>query len=172
MLPRLRAFVDLVLAVDSGQSPLLVRVVRKLQAALASVETFPVLLSASVVGNSRGGGAGGPSGSGAAGRFSGVAGGGGGGAAAGAVGVGSYRQGLAALARPFKLRLARHGSERRLRDYSSNVVLIEPLATMHTIEEFLYSRVYQPGLEAGTASGAAARGSPPGGARRGWRPCP
>ena len=44
--------------------------------------------------------------------------------------VGSLTSGLAALAQPFKLRLCRAGHESQLRDYSSNVVLIEPLATI------------------------------------------
>ena len=48
---------------------------------------------------------------------------------------GSLQSGLAALAQPFKLRLCRApGAPPSLRDYSSNVVLIEPLATMAAIE--------------------------------------
>ena len=48
---------------------------------------------------------------------------------------GSLQSGLAALAQPFKLRLCRApGAPQSLRDYSTNVVLIEPLATMGAIE--------------------------------------
>lgn len=48
---------------------------------------------------------------------------------------GSLQSGLAALAQPLKLRLSKApGAPQSLRDYSSNVVLIEPLATMSAIE--------------------------------------
>lgn len=48
---------------------------------------------------------------------------------------GSLQAGLAALSQPFKLRLCKApGAEQCLRDYSTNVVLIEPLATMGAIE--------------------------------------
>ncbi|KAL8109769.1 hypothetical protein AgCh_025745 [Apium graveolens] len=49
--------------------------------------------------------------------------------------------GLSALAQPFKLRLCRSQGEKSLRDYSSNVVLIDPLATLAAIEDFLWPRV-------------------------------
>jgi len=52
--------------------------------------------------------------------------------------------GFAALAHPFKLRFSRHGDERELRDYSSNVVLVEPMSTFEVIEDFLRSRVEPP----------------------------
>lgn len=52
---------------------------------------------------------------------------------------------MAALGQPFKLRLARAPHERQLRDYTANVVLIEPLATMSAVEEFLYTRVHREG---------------------------
>jgi E3 ubiquitin-protein ligase TRIP12 len=55
----------------------------------------------------------------------------------------SLTSGLAALTQPFKLRLCRAGHEHQLRDYSSNVVLIEPLATVAAVEEFLWLRVYR-----------------------------
>ena len=55
----------------------------------------------------------------------------------------SLSSGLAALAQPFKLRLARSEHEKQLKDYSSNVVLIEPLASMTAVEDFLWSKVYR-----------------------------
>lgn len=72
----------------------------------------------------------------------------------------SLSSGLAALAQPFKLRLARSEHEKQLRDYSSNVVLIEPLASMTAVEDFLWSKVYRseasPPHPARTASAAGA----------------
>lgn len=56
-------------------------------------------------------------------------------------GSASVAAGLSALAQPFKLRLCRASGERGLRDYSSNIVLIDPLATLASIEEFLWPRV-------------------------------
>ena len=49
--------------------------------------------------------------------------------------------GLSALSQPFKLRLCRVQGEKGLRDYSSNVVLIDPLASLAAVEEFLWPRV-------------------------------
>ncbi|XP_020591855.1 E3 ubiquitin-protein ligase UPL3-like [Phalaenopsis equestris] len=49
--------------------------------------------------------------------------------------------GLGALSQPFKLRLYRAQGEKSLRDYSSSVVLIDPLATLAAVEEFLWPRV-------------------------------
>ncbi|KAJ7967163.1 E3 ubiquitin-protein ligase UPL3-like [Quillaja saponaria] len=49
--------------------------------------------------------------------------------------------GLSALSHPFKLRLCRAQGEKSLRDYSSNVVLIDPLASLAAVEEFLWPRV-------------------------------
>jgi len=50
--------------------------------------------------------------------------------------------GLKALTQPFKLRLARAPDEgASLREYAANVVLIEPLATVGAIEEFLWPKV-------------------------------
>ena len=58
--------------------------------------------------------------------------------------------GLSALSQPFKLRLCRAPGEKSLRDYSSNVVLIDPLASLAAIEEFLWPRVQRSaGSEAG-----------------------
>ncbi|XP_011088600.1 E3 ubiquitin-protein ligase UPL3 [Sesamum indicum] len=49
--------------------------------------------------------------------------------------------GLSVLSQPFKLRLCRAQGEKGLRDYSSNVVLIDPLATLAAVEDFLWPRV-------------------------------
>lgn len=49
--------------------------------------------------------------------------------------------GLSILSQPFKLRLCRAHGEKSLRDYSSNVVLIDPLASLAAVEEFLWPRV-------------------------------
>ncbi|GMJ00653.1 KAKTUS, UBIQUITIN-PROTEIN LIGASE 3 [Hibiscus trionum] len=49
--------------------------------------------------------------------------------------------GLGALSQPFKLRLCRAPGEKSLRDYSSNIVLIDPLASVAAVEEFLWPRV-------------------------------
>ncbi|CBI37879.3 unnamed protein product, partial [Vitis vinifera] len=48
--------------------------------------------------------------------------------------------GLSALSQPFKLRLCRAQGEKSLRDYSSNVVLIDPLASLAAVEDFLWPR--------------------------------
>ncbi len=55
----------------------------------------------------------------------------------------SLSSGLAALTQPFKLRLARASHEKQLKDYATNVVLIEPLASMTAVEDFLWSKVYR-----------------------------
>ncbi|KAJ1701879.1 hypothetical protein LUZ63_001658 [Rhynchospora breviuscula] len=49
--------------------------------------------------------------------------------------------GLSALSHPFKLRLCRAQGEKSLRDYSSNVVLIDPLASLAAVEDFLWPRI-------------------------------
>ncbi|KAI3780949.1 hypothetical protein L2E82_10943 [Cichorium intybus] len=49
--------------------------------------------------------------------------------------------GLSASSRPFKLRLVRSHGEKTLRDYSSNVLLIDPLASLAAVEDFLWPRV-------------------------------
>ncbi|XP_072954297.1 E3 ubiquitin-protein ligase UPL3 [Typha angustifolia] len=83
-------------------------------------------------------------------------------------GGGSARlsSGLSALSQPFKLRLCRAQGEKSLRDYSSNVVLIDPLASLAAVEEFLWPRVQRsdsgqkPSVVAGNSeSGAAATGA-------------
>lgn len=50
-------------------------------------------------------------------------------------------QGIAALSQPFRLNLARAPHEKELSDYGSNTVLIEPLATMAAVEDFLYPKL-------------------------------
>jgi E3 ubiquitin-protein ligase TRIP12 len=130
--------------------------VRRLQAALAASEAFPVVQSR--VGPSHGAGGG---------RSAGGHGGSSGAAAPGSLGAGgggaSLGSGLAALAQPFKLRLARHPRERGLREYPPNVVLIEPLAAMSAVEDFLWPRVQPPPPQqvagAGGGGGAAAAAS-------------
>ncbi|GAX77476.1 hypothetical protein CEUSTIGMA_g4920.t1 [Chlamydomonas eustigma] len=150
---RIQGFVHAALQPGSGTSPLLLSLVRKLQAALSSLEAFPVIVARF-----------GPSASShssrlallnslAGGRFSAPA------APARPVqsSAGSLSSGLAMLIQPFKLRLSRHSAERQLREYSSNVVMIEPLASMAAIEEFLYPRVYRPASSPdAVAEGAAA----------------
>ncbi|KAJ7978615.1 E3 ubiquitin-protein ligase UPL3-like [Quillaja saponaria] len=49
--------------------------------------------------------------------------------------------GLSALSHPIKLRLCRSQGDKSLRDYSSNIVLIDPLASLAAVEEFLWPRV-------------------------------
>lgn len=49
--------------------------------------------------------------------------------------------GLSALSQPFKLRLCRAQGEKSLRDYSSNIILIDPLASLAAVEEFLWPRI-------------------------------
>nr|XP_043626626.1 E3 ubiquitin-protein ligase UPL3 [Erigeron canadensis] len=79
--------------------------------------------------------------------------------------------GLGALSQPFKLRLCRAHGEKTLRDYSSNVVLIDPLASLAAVEDFLWPRVqrsessqkpsgYVGNLESGTTPAGAGASSP------------
>ncbi|KAJ0969933.1 hypothetical protein J5N97_022810 [Dioscorea zingiberensis] len=74
--------------------------------------------------------------------------------------------GLSALSQPFKLRLCRAPGDKSLRDYSSNIVLIDPLASLAAVEEFLWPRVQRsdPGqkpsvLAGNTDSGATSTGA-------------
>jgi hypothetical protein len=97
-------------------NPPLAGFVRKLQAALASTETFHVF-------HARG-----PSAAGAS-RLSFAR-----GASAASGTGGSLSNGLSLLTHPLKLRLSRIGADASLRDYATNIVLIEPLATMQAIE--------------------------------------
>ena len=70
----------------------------------------------------------------------------------------SFSNGLAALTHPVKLRLSRAAGidNTDLRDYSANVVLIEPLATMTAVEDFLAPRI-RPVAAAAAAPGDAAK---------------
>ncbi|KAL5706451.1 HECT-type E3 ubiquitin transferase [Ranunculus cassubicifolius] len=72
--------------------------------------------------------------------------------------------GLSALSQPFKLRLCRAEGDKSLRDYSSNIVLIDPLASLAAVEEFLWPRVQRPdsgqkpsisAVNTGTGAGAS-----------------
>ncbi|OIT27638.1 PREDICTED: E3 ubiquitin-protein ligase UPL3-like [Nicotiana attenuata] len=73
--------------------------------------------------------------------------------------------GLSALSQPFKLRLCRAQGEKTLRDYSSNVLLIDPLASLVAIEGFLWPRVKRPesGQKASASSGNSGSGTRPAG---------
>ncbi|KAI9388896.1 hypothetical protein POPTR_009G134300v4 [Populus trichocarpa] len=73
--------------------------------------------------------------------------------------------GLSALSQPFKLRLCRAQGEKALRDYSSNVVLIDPLASLAAVEEFLWPRVQR--SETGHKASASAGNSESGNAQPG-----
>lgn len=68
--------------------------------------------------------------------------------------------GLSALSHPFKLRLCRAQGEKSLKDYSNNVVLIDPLASLAAIEEFLWPRIQR--SESVQKSTAPAGNSEPG----------
>jgi len=57
-------------------------------------------------------------------------------------GAGVAAAGMAALTRPFKLCLRKDPADKSLRDYSTNIVLVEPLATLAAVEEFLLPRVH------------------------------
>ncbi|XP_052184785.1 E3 ubiquitin-protein ligase UPL3-like [Diospyros lotus] len=65
--------------------------------------------------------------------------------------------GLSALSQPFKLRLCRAQGEKSLRDYSSNVVLIDPLASLAAVEDFLWPRIQR--SESGQKPSASAGNS-------------
>ncbi|KAJ4964350.1 hypothetical protein NE237_024289 [Protea cynaroides] len=71
--------------------------------------------------------------------------------------------GLSALSQPFKLRLCRAQGEKSLRDYSSNVVLIDPLASLAAVEEFLWPRVQrsEPGQKPPASPGNSEPGNTP-----------
>ncbi|KAI4376112.1 hypothetical protein MLD38_013904 [Melastoma candidum] len=75
-------------------------------------------------------------------------------------GNGRISSGLSALPHPFKLRLSRASCEKSLRDYSSNIVLIDPLETLAAVEEFLWPRVQRD--ESCQKSSASVANSEPG----------
>lgn len=74
--------------------------------------------------------------------------------------------GLSALAHPLKLRLCRAPGEKALRDYSSNIVLIDPLASLAAVEEFLWPRVQrsESGVKPAVPAGNTEPGTLPSGA--------
>lgn len=74
--------------------------------------------------------------------------------------------GLSALSQPFRLRLCRAQGEKSLRDYSSNVVLIDPLASLAAVEEFLWPRVQrgESGQKPSASVGNSESGTTPAGA--------
>ncbi|KAG4985083.1 hypothetical protein AAZX31_12G031300 [Glycine max] len=74
--------------------------------------------------------------------------------------------GLSALSQPFKLRLCRAQGERSLRDYSSNVVLVDPLASLAAIEEFVWPRIQRSelGQKSTVPAGNSESGTTPTGA--------
>ena len=54
---------------------------------------------------------------------------------------------IAGLVRPFKVRFKRESNGAQgLADYSNNIVLVEPFATLSAIEDFLYPRVNKPAV--------------------------
>lgn len=68
--------------------------------------------------------------------------------------------GLSALVQPLNLRLCRAHGEKTLRDFSSNIVRIDPLASLTAVEDFLWPRVHrresvQNPLPTSSTSGAA-----------------
>ncbi|XP_061342076.1 E3 ubiquitin-protein ligase UPL3 [Gastrolobium bilobum] len=81
-------------------------------------------------------------------------------------GSGRLSSGLSALSQPFKLRLCRVQGEKSLRDYSSNVVLIDPLASLAAIEEFLWPRIQrsESGQKSTVPAGNSESGTTPAGA--------
>ncbi|XP_056160889.1 E3 ubiquitin-protein ligase UPL3-like [Syzygium oleosum] len=84
-------------------------------------------------------------------------------------GSGRISSGLSALSQPFKLRLCRAQGEKSLRDYSSNVVLIDPLASLAAVEEFLWPRVQRSdsGQKPSPSGGNSESGATPAGAGAG-----
>jgi len=130
VLTRLGEFANVALPLGSGGSPPMLALLSKLQDTLAATEKLPVRITsvsappslgsffpgsfyASRLGLSRSAGA----------------------------GSSSLTAGLSALSNPFKIRLTRSSGETQLRDYGSNVVLIEPLASLKQVEDFLWPRV-------------------------------
>ncbi|KAL0454085.1 UNVERIFIED_CONTAM: E3 ubiquitin-protein ligase UPL3 [Sesamum latifolium] len=73
--------------------------------------------------------------------------------------------GLSALCQPLKLRLCRAQGEKSLRDYSSNVVLIDPLESLAAVEDFLWPRVQrsEPGQKPSVSAGNSECGTTPAG---------
>lgn len=74
--------------------------------------------------------------------------------------------GLSALSQPFKLRLCRAPGDKSLRDYSNTVVLIDPLASLAAVEDFLWARVQrgESGQKPSSSVGNSESGTTPAGA--------
>lgn len=132
LLQRLHAFWEAAMAQGKDRAPPMQSLVTKLQSVLAAVETYTVSEPSAP-----------PRSAGL--RFaSGHSYGASRGYRSLSTGDGSsLSSGLAALTQPFKLRLARAEHEKQLKDYATNVVLIEPLASMTAVEDFLWSKVYR-----------------------------
>lgn len=82
-------------------------------------------------------------------------------------GIGSnMSRGLSALSTPIKVRLARAPGVTSLRDYSSNVVLIEPLATLTQVEDFLWNRIQRRDEDGRVGREEAVQSQPGGRGRR------
>jgi E3 ubiquitin-protein ligase TRIP12 len=166
ILERLSQFSQIALPPGSGGSPPLAVLIESIQAALNGSEKFEVHttdIAAVPSSYSFFGGS----------FFGGGSRHGGGLSRSGGDASSSLSAGLSALGNPFKIRLSRHSSAApptaaaaagdagasgsgvpaaapssatSLKDYTSNVVLIEPLASMNQVEEFLWPRVqYTPG---------------------------
>jgi len=69
--------------------------------------------------------------------------------------------GLRALTQPFRLQLkSGEADDTTLRDYSANTVMIDPLATVKAIEDFLFPKVSRKSTSTPSlSSSAAAAGS-------------
>lgn len=73
--------------------------------------------------------------------------------------------GLGSLSQPIKLRLCRAPGEKSLKDFSSNVVLIDSLASLAAVEDFLWPRVQRtepvlkPPMSSANNSGSGAASS-------------
>lgn len=138
LLERLGHFVEAALPLGSGANPPMRCLVEKLLAVLAASEKFQVRLNAV---------------SPAASSFSALYSGGGGGlfgfrgsllsSSTGSSASASLSAGLAALSNPFKIRFVRHAEDSSLRDFGGSVVLIEPLASLTQVEDFLWNRVHR-----------------------------
>ena len=142
LLQRLGEFADIAMPPGSGGTPPLVHLVEKIQTTLNATEKFEVQLAdvPSIPSFTFFPGAGGGGGGFMGGGRSSLS-------RSGDGASGSISAGLAALSNPFKIRLTRHVAESKLKDYSSNVVLIEPLASMNQVEEFLWQRVHMSPME-------------------------
>uniref|UniRef100_A0A7S4P489 HECT-type E3 ubiquitin transferase n=1 Tax=Guillardia theta TaxID=55529 RepID=A0A7S4P489_GUITH len=68
--------------------------------------------------------------------------------------TGDITAGIKLLAQPLKIRLVRDAGESGIADYGNNVVLIEPLATIKAVHDFLWPKVSQGSEEAEHSSPA------------------